>query len=529
MNAAFSILRKIFSFLLLSIAFGIACKFERIYYSHYNQNTKYLQALAETGYGFLDRDWLANTIDPLPFFSQIVKITHNIHPEYLFYIYYILLLGVYIFSLLAIADSTFKIRDKIRRNKFQFQFAFYFLLLLVFHATDIEIEVLNIQTRKILTEAFADQYLIGAVFEPATFGVFVLFSLYIFLQKKPFLAISLLGLAATFHPAYLPTAAIFTLIYMGIVGYEEKGLVKPVLLGFLSLALVVPVCWYMLSVFDPTTPELYAKAQEIIVRDRIPHHSLPQIWLQESSTYFQLGFVVIATFLTRGTRLFAVLAGATGAIVLLTIAQILTDSNTLAFMAPWRLSVFLVPLSSAIVAARISMAFGNLPWLKRARSQRFGTYAIAAIIAIVLIYNAFEQVAIFRTTDKTQPAMDFVRASKQAGDVYAIDPDARKLRKFRLYTGAPIFVNHKSHPYKDVETIAWAERLEIARSFYREATDRCAMADTLASLYRVTHVVWRGEKRLDKDCDRFLLLHQDKRYAVYKIQATSKQNPSKNK
>ena len=40
------------------------------------------------------------------------------------------------------------------------------------------------------------------------------------------------------------------------------------------------------------------------------------------------------------------------------------------------------------------------------------------------------------------------------------------MESFRLYTGKPIFVDHKSHPYKDVEVVEWKRRIDSQRKFY---------------------------------------------------------------
>ena len=67
-----------------------------------NQNTYFLQGLAKGDLGFLSKDWLANTIDPVPVFSFLVRITFSYLQEYLFYLYSLVLLGVYICSMLGI-------------------------------------------------------------------------------------------------------------------------------------------------------------------------------------------------------------------------------------------------------------------------------------------------------------------------------------------------------------------------------------------------------------------------------------------
>ena len=52
---------------------------------------------------------------------------------------------------------------------------------------------------------------------------------------------------------------------------------------------------------------------------------------------------------------------------------------------------------------------------------------------------------------------DFQPVTAKQGDKQIIPVD---LQRFRLYTGAPIFVDFKSIPYKDVEVLEWKRRLD---------------------------------------------------------------------
>src|SRR5437763_16874913 len=89
--------------------------------------------------------------------------------------------------------------------------------------------------------------------------------------------------------------------------------------------------------------------------------------------------------------------------------------------------------------------------------------------------------------------MAFVMRMKEPGDVYFLPvqvpdllkwtrgslssdfkpvPDKRSdkrvipydFQRFRLHTEAPLFVDFKSVPYKDVEVLAWRDRLRVAHA-----------------------------------------------------------------
>jgi hypothetical protein len=65
-----STLTKGFFFFLLTIIFALIYTQAPLYSS--NQNLYFLYGLAKAGQNHLSADWLANTTDPVPFFSFLV-------------------------------------------------------------------------------------------------------------------------------------------------------------------------------------------------------------------------------------------------------------------------------------------------------------------------------------------------------------------------------------------------------------------------------------------------------------------------
>ena len=90
--------RGALGFLFWAVLFGVSYTQPPLYYS--NQNQYFLHGLAHGGLGFLNEDWLANTADPTPVFSALVACTYRYLSEWLFYVYYFLILGVYFHALL---------------------------------------------------------------------------------------------------------------------------------------------------------------------------------------------------------------------------------------------------------------------------------------------------------------------------------------------------------------------------------------------------------------------------------------------
>jgi hypothetical protein len=508
------VLGRIAQFLLWSMAFGIAFTQWPLYSE--NQNTKFLQGLAAAGYGQLQFDWLANTIDPLPVFSALVYFTVRFFHENFFYLYHALLLGVYLYSLGGIASRIFPL-DTTRVGR-----PLFFTLIIMLHASllpPFSQSVMGTSLGWLLQSGVANQYLLNPVLQPSTFGVLLILSIYLFLAEQPYWAAAGAALAAVFHSTYLPSAAILTASYMLIVLWRERNLSKAFLIGLVALLLVLPVLAYNSVALGPTNAELWQRAQDIIVNFRIPHHSIPALWL-DNTVYVKIGLVLLALLVVRGTRLFPILLLSLVAAVGLTLLQMRIDNDTLAFIAPWRISVFLVPLSTALL-----IAYGIASLLARAAPlprpvERLALAGCMLLLALSVGRGALAVQDSFaaRQNDSQAPLWHFARANVAPGDVY-LTPSF--MAEFRLATGAPVVVTFKSHPYKDVEVIEWQERLAAVNDFYAQPT--CEGMQEMASRYGVTHVVmeWHVLEQHPHfaGCPALRSVHTDDRFSVYRIQS----------
>ena len=491
-------LTSIVLFLVLAAAFGVAFTQWPLYSE--NQSTKFLHGLAASGYGLLGEDWLANTLDPLPTFSFIVRATYSLLPEPVFYIYHALLLGVYLFSIVGIASYVYpRLRDTT-------PLAVFITMIIALHASllpPFSSTVLGVSLGWLLQAGVANQYLFNPVFQPSTFGVLLVLSIYIFLRGHPYPAAYVAALAAIFHSTYLPSAAVLTLAYVLITFWDQRQQGKPlanasesaIVVGLIALAVVLPVLLYNAITFTPTSVQAWNQSQDIIVNFRIPHHSLPEVWI-DKTTYAKITIVLIALVLVRKSRLFPIMLFSFLAASVLTIVQMIVDYDTLAFIAPWRISAFLVPLASSIlVASIVSALFTRFrPWTERYRWLILSASAIVIMVLVVrggmAIRSSFENLR----DDYRTAMMRFVEETKAPGQVYLVPT---YMADFRLRTGAPILVTFKSHPYKDVEVIEWQERVFAANDFYQEPT--CDKLDALINHYGITHAVLESGQ-LDSDC-----------------------------
>ncbi len=496
----------------LGILFGIAYVQQPLYTS--NQNTKFLQGMAAAGYGYLDQDWLANTLDPLPVFTTLIQLTQTYLSAEFFYIYYWILFGIYIYSLIEIAAILFDLKSYNQK-------LIYFVLLVAIHC--LEINVFDFETHIHLHYGVAKQYILGSYFQTSNFGVFLILSIYLFLSKKYTASIISLAIAATVHPTYLPSAAILTLSYLLIRYQKKQQLTQIIPMGFLSLTLVLPVVVYMTITFPDTSPEIAEQAKTLLI-SRIPHHSLPQIWL-DSVAWIQILVIILAIYLVRKTQINLILLIPFGLAALLTITQLLTQNKTLAFLTPWRVSAFLMPLATSLILAVFVNLLFNQYHVFLSRYRQIINLIFLTILAVFVIVGISDQLKELNRSHSHDSVMAFVKQNKMNNDLYLVPHTSGNFIPFRLNTGAPILINQKSHPYKDTEVLEWHNRLMMAQQFYGPEfrPTRCQTLEQIVTFYQVTHVILEQGDRLE--CGGWDNIYGDERYRVY--QRISQLNSSK--
>ncbi len=351
--------------LLWGIAFAVSYAQSPLYTS--NQNQYFLHGLAQAGYGSLEQDWLANTTDPTPVFSQMVALVYRyLRWEGLFYFIYALLMGVYFFSLWGIAANIFDLRaSKTRRLLF-------LALLMTLHAAGLRFamaRLVGVNWTYIFEDGLADQRLLGPVLQPSAFGVFLLLSIYLFLEHRLVLAVLAAVLAAAFHPTYILSAAALTAAYLLSTANEERSLKNAILPGGLALVAVAPVVLASIPVFTGAPAEMQTQARQILVEYRIPHHALASWWF-DATAIVKLLLILLCMYLVRRTRLFLIMLVCVAVSGGLTLLQIVLESHSLALLFPWRMSAFLLPLSTSIILAYLVDRILAVPALQTPAAEK---------------------------------------------------------------------------------------------------------------------------------------------------------------
>jgi hypothetical protein len=305
----------------------------------------------------------------------------------------------------------------------------------------------------------------------------------------------------------------FVVAFMVALWREQHGRAA-LLVGAGALILVVPAAVHSLLTFGPSSPEQFHEAQRILAEVRIPHHTMVRRWFN-SAVIAQLAWVAFALFLARRTRLFlpmlipAILATA------LTLVQFFVESHTLALLFPWRASVVLVPAATATIFARL---VSILPQCFLILVVALVAMVAAAIGGIVIM--ATHQA--YHANDLELPALQYIRDHKEGDDVYLIPvripssgagargvpstsftppPTERHLitvdlQRFRLFTGARLYVDFKAIPYKDVEVLEWHRRLMQTQKWYSRKNWNDPLLTQEMNDEGITHVLMPADRNI---------------------------------
>jgi hypothetical protein len=95
------------------------------------------------------------------------------------------------------------------------------------------------------------------------------------------------------------------------------------------------------------------------------------------------------------------------------------------------------------------------------------------------------------------------------------------LQRFRLTTGAPIFIDFKSIPYKDTEVVEWWDRLQLAQTV-QEQIKNGKVSEAVAVLRGrgITHLILQpGPPLLAPDIEE---TYADDFYRVYRLAPSPK-------
>lgn len=465
---------------LLCSTFGIVASLVRPYFS--NQNTYFVHAALESGrFPGLARDWLASTADSTPLFTFLGATIIAQLGAYGLVLANALLGALFVGGLILCAEAILSVGG----NPIVRFLAMATIIVLWFAFPS--------PVRSVVFDGVADQYLFRGFLQPSSFGVLFVWALWGFASGRKTLGIAAAVLAVSMNPSYLITY-VGVLVAAEFLMHPSRGtLLRRAVRGplFIGTIAVVPLVSLSYSRFSPSDALSFAEACRILADERIPHHAHPAAWVSWSllPKAVIVGFAVRVAP-SRGAR---ALLGMLGVGVTLSLVAIGAGAPALLLTFPWRLSSVLVPVSTAVVVV----------WAC-ARVSSFAARRCAlamALLSAVLLANATGS-GYRRMLRAPTPELALIAALRSELNVehgvgrLLIHPDWEEVR---LNAAAPIFVDWKSHPYRDLDVLEWWRRVRLARAFYGPSESaRCSVLDEIRRVDPdVRWVVAPADFRLD--------------------------------
>lgn len=514
--------------MLLAAAFAVAYTQSPLYYS--NQNQYLLHGAALAHHGHLAHDWLANTRDPTPIFSALVAAAYStVGPGYALQpAYFLLLMGYFLAARWLIAAVPGFPSTRADRVTFAALFTAAHAAILRWAS----VQLTGVDYPWYLQAGLAAQYLLGPGIQPSVFGVLLLVAVGAFAHGRPVLACALAAIACWFHSTYLLPSALLVLGFLVELTREGRNRTG-LLAGAAALVVVAPVVVFTVWQFNPFDPHA-ENALRILARIRIPHHCVPLRWFDFVAA-LQLVWIALGLFLVRNTAFGHALAIAALGAGLFTAIQIATDSDSLALAFPWRISVVLVPVATAVILTKF------LAWMRVGKwTERTAIAGLCASVAGGVVVTAC---GLGYCMVDEHELYDYIHATAKADDVYLLPVQLPKvgsgrgavsntfapppravpgtnqipvdLQRFRLETGACIYVDFKSVPYAAPEVEEWYRRMEFAGLLV--SGKEWNSPNTYAALKRerITHVIWPRAQPLM--VSYLKEEHTDGGYIIYKV------------
>jgi len=419
------------------ILFGIFFAIFSASYNFYffsNQNTYLLHAYLLSNPDVLNNDWLSNTIDGTPVFSiftsylfsfgDALAINFNKIFEVIFYVY------------------LFKLIQRSYPTKNQIELAL--IVLIICFASSYFLPIFM---------GLKGQSILGGIYQPSIFGVFLLSSLYHYLEKQYIKSYAFLLIATIFHPSLLLTSVTLGIIFLLFLKNYKQQLIflSAGIIGFIPLILYIYFNIYVL--------EYSSSASNILVNFRIPHHA-------DLSNFNFLDVVriilcALCIYACKDDFLKKILLATFVFICFYLVLANVIDSNSFLLLFPMRISQLLLPIVITVVSIEIFYYLKN--FIDRIISERAIILCCKLVVSILVILNS----AIVYKKMNNDLFYNLTSFTSQE-EVWLIPPDSANIR---LNLKQPVFIDEKSHPINHKEITEWKTRLDYASEFYSSSSE----------------------------------------------------------
>jgi hypothetical protein len=429
-----------------------------------NQNNHALHASVLSGFTpALSKDWLYKTIDPFPLATQITALFLKLGPGGVYLLYFVVI------EAFMLAVMTFLHSRNDRRDVLA---SYLWSGLTVLSAL-----VLGRLTG--LSAGVAGQLILSSYWQPSEAGVLLIISVLLFASRWPVSSAVCAALAVALHPSIafgaliLVTAACVRLVV-------DRQWRECFILGGVFTLLVLPPVAYTIIQFMPTTGDFADRATHILAREKIPFHAIPMQWLT-TLDILKVSMIAIAAYICRkqNGRLSSVISISLILGIAATVIFGFLDDDRLLLMFPWRVSAILAPIALILLVSAMLNGFLPQAWIYNHQTfVLIPIISLAGLVQFMKIYHGYpgslpgywieSTVRSGVYNIKLQDKFDRMQVinwatSQNTTDLYLVPLD---FEQFRIKAGRPIFVDWKSHPFKDIEVIEWKRRIEVAEQAF---------------------------------------------------------------
>lgn len=333
-----------------------------------------------------------------------------------------------------------------------------------------------------LFDGLAEQRAYSPYWQPSNAGVLLLAAIWLAFSNSILWAVVVAGVAAWIHPTYVFSALVFDAGVCASIVYIERNYRRAALVALLGFACILPPVIFALTEFSATSAAAAHEAARVLVEERLPHHARFSHWAGWVSLAHCVP-VVCACIITSGKRRMMLVAWFTIAATATVVVACLNRAQ-FELLFPWRCSVWLMPVGAAICLGAVLSSLSNRS------SRRAASYLVLTSSLVILSVLGWVSV------NRAPPAEDF-RGVQLAR---TIDIEQRRewtalvpvdWEGLRLNAPLAVFVDFKSHPYKDIEVLEWQRRLSRARAVYDGAPQRAceALANLIGAEPRLGYVL----------------------------------------
>jgi hypothetical protein len=219
------------------------------------------------------------------------------------------------------------------------------------------------------------------------FGVFLLLSLLYFLRNSARGTFLSLAAAAIFHANYIFIGGCMGLIYLLLFIRDRRVPLKQIVIwALVSVAVVLPQLLYVIVHFLPDSEDAAAALRQAVSQTQEGNvHIAPVLWLN-AKTSLQLGTVAAGMWFLRREAVGRLILALVATSVVFSAITLLSGSQTLLSLTPWRFSVVLVPICMMLLLGRAVFA---------ARNPDFPTWAISALLLGGTLLGSFAYYRVF--------------------------------------------------------------------------------------------------------------------------------------